>query len=441
MNQSLFDIYSIPETEPKAEVVKVKRLNRIVIGDVGSGKTVVAFLTALSYLYGLPVTGQVCLLAPTEVLAYQHYTSLEKLIATFVAKGLDFQWLNRVFLTAKNVYLNGQKLTKKKLVAALTQTNRKTFWIGTHALLHNEQIVPDLVMVDEQHRFGVEQRSKLSRKNTLTSPHFISFTATPIPRTLALTFYDTLKPIFLERLANRSPIVTSLFTFAELETKVVEKIRSHLAKGRKIYVVCAKVQADESATDEEIWSVYQTSKLLERFFPNQIMLVHGKMADKKDILTEFKHSSTKGILVATTVIEVGVDVPQASLVVILNAERFGLAALHQIRGRVGRNDFSDNECCLVTYTKYKRSRRLHYVCQTQDGFALAEKDLELRGAGELLGKIQSGFGDEIDKIIGLNPALYRRLSQEVDKIDFTNLDTLPRLKKYLQTKAGQVWKE
>ena len=166
-----------------------------------------------------------------------------------------------------------------------------------------------------------------------------------------------------------------------------------------------------------------------------------KMADKKDVLTEFKHSSTKGILVATTVIEVGVDVPQASLVVILNAERFGLAALHQIRGRVGRNDFTDNECCLVTYTKYKRSRRLHYVCQTQDGFVLAEKDLELRGAGELLGKVQSGFGDEIDKIIGLNPALYRRLSQEVDKIDFTNLDTLPRLKKYLQTKAGQVWKE
>ncbi len=441
MSLDLFELYSLESQSARLAASQVKCLNRIVIGDVGSGKTVVAFLTALSYLQGLSVTGQACLLAPTEVLAYQHYSSLEKLIAEFGAKGLDFQWLNRVFLTAKNIYLNGQKLTKKKLAQVLTQTNRKIFWIGTHALLHHEHIVPDLVMVDEQHRFGVEQRSKLSRKNTLTSPHFISFTATPIPRTLALTFYDTLKPIFLQRLTNRSPIVTNLATFAELETVVVAKIRAHLDKGRKVYVVCAKVQEDLPEEDEEVWSVYQTSKLLQSFFPNQVMLVHGKLSEKKDILSEFKESLDKNILVATTVIEVGVDVPQASLMVILNAERFGLAALHQIRGRVGRNDFPDNECCLVTYPKYKRSRRLQYVCQTQDGFALAEKDLELRGVGELLGTLQSGFGDEIDKLIGLNPDLYRRISQEVAKIDFTDLENLPRLQKYLHQKASQVWKE
>jgi ATP-dependent DNA helicase RecG len=165
------------------------------------------------------------------------------------------------------------------------------------------------------------------------------------------------------------------------------------------------------------------------------------MSEKKDILGDFKQSETQNILVATTVIEVGVDVPQASLAIILNAERFGLSALHQIRGRVGRNDFPDNQCVLVTYPKYGRARRLKYLTQTQDGFALAEKDLEIRGAGDVLGKLQSGFGDEIDKLIGLNPELYSEIDGLVKQIDLENLENLPRLEKYLQTKVREVWKE
>ncbi len=420
-------------------VETVDCVNRIVIGDVGSGKTIVALLTALTYLKGLPISGQVCLLAPTEVLAYQHYMSLQKLLAD--CSNVNFDWLDIVFLASKNILVNKQKVTKKRLEKYLQENSKKIFWIGTHALLHNSQISPDLVMVDEQHRFGVEQRKKLSQNTVITVPHFISFTATPIPRTLALTLYDTLKPIFLERLKGRTEILTSINYFTDFQTQTVSKIKNHLKRGRKIYVICAKVQNDEDDEEEELWSVSKAARFLEKFFTGQIMLVHGKMLEKKDILNEFKESKEKNILVATTVIEVGVDVGLASLVVVLNAERFGLSALHQIRGRVGRNNFNDNECILVTYPKYGKSRRLRYLCESQDGFEIAEKDLEIRGAGDIFGKVQSGFGDEIDKIIGLNPKLYQTISQEVKKLDFDNLNNLPRLKKYLEKRAAEIWKE
>lgn len=416
----------------------VPAVNRIVIGDVGSGKTIVAFLTALTYLRGLEVLGQAALLAPTEVLAFQHYQKLQELLTS---SKQNFDWLDTVFLTSKNIYWNGEKLTKKQLETKLENATNKIFWLGTHALLHNLDIQPDLVLVDEQHRFGVNQRQSLTQKSVRLKPHFVSLTATPIPRTLALTFYESLKPLFLERLADRSAIKTIVDYFNNLEERVVPKIQEHLSKQRKVYVVCPKVQDMDDAEADELWSVGRAAKFLEKFYPEQVRQVHGRMSEKKDILSDFKVSSDKNILVATTVIEVGVDVPQASLVVILNAERFGLSALHQIRGRVGRNDFTDNECILVTYPKYARSRRLKYLTETQDGFALAEKDLEIRGAGDVLGKLQSGFGDEIDKLIGLNPKLYQEIDSLVKQVDLDNLETLPRLEKYLQAKAKTVWKE
>lgn len=416
----------------------VPTVNRIVIGDVGSGKTLVAFVLALTYLHGLSVSGQAALLAPTEVLAFQHYKALQNLLQS---APIDFTWLDTVFLTSKNVYLNNQKISKKQLRKHLEQNTKKIFWIGTQALLFTPEIQPDLVMVDEQHRFGVSQRQKLANSSGLYSPHFVSFTATPIPRTLALTFLRSLKPVFLQRIAGRQEIATTIVDFEAFDGQIVPAIQQHLAKQRKVYVICPKIQDLEGEEIAELWSVAKAAKTLEQFFPNQIMTVHGKVSQKKDILSEFKESPSKHILVATTVIEVGVDVPQASLVIILNAERFGLAALHQIRGRVGRNNFADNQCILVTHPQYRRSKRLLYLCQHQDGFVLAEKDLELRGSGDILGKLQSGFGDEIDKLMGLNPQLYYQISQVVDQIDLHNLHLVPRLEKYLQTKFAEVWKE
>jgi ATP-dependent DNA helicase RecG len=421
----------------------IPAINRIVIGDVGSGKTLVAFISAITFLKGLE-RGEVVLLAPTEVLAYQHYLKLLELKAE--EKNL-IPWLDCIFLSGKGNYINGEKLPPAKFKirfdVIMNKPNPKVFWVGTHAVLFNEMITPDLVMVDEQHRFGVRQREKLSKAQQDISPHFVSFTATPIPRTLALTVYDTLEPIFVETLQNRKPIATSINTFDNLETEVITQINNQLLENKKVYVICTAVeQAEDSEDKKSLWSVTKTTKLMQKYFGDQVMSVHGKMSDKKDILSEFKSSETKHILVATTVVEVGVDVPTATLVVILNAERFGLSALHQIRGRVGRNDFENNYCVLVTYKEFSFGKRLRFLCSSNDGFELAQKDLELRGAGDVIGSMQSGFGNEIDQLIGLNPDLYTQLKNVVKSIDLETLDLeLPRLAKYLEAEKTKVWEE
>lgn len=421
----------------------IPAVNRIVIGDVGSGKTLVAFISAITYLNGLE-RGEAVILAPTEVLAYQHYLKLLELKTE--EKNL-IPWLDCIFLSGKGNYINGEKLPpakfKVKFESIMNQPNPKVFWVGTHAVLFNEMITPDLVMVDEQHRFGVRQREKLSKQQLDLSPHFISFTATPIPRTLALTVYDTLEPIFVEILQSRNPIQTSINTFDKLETDVMAQIKSQLDIGRKVYVICTAVeQAEDSEDKKSLWSVTKTTKLMQKYFGDLVMSVHGKMADKKDILSEFKSSETKNILVATTVVEVGVDVSEATLVVILNAERFGLSALHQIRGRVGRNNYENNYCILVTYKEFSFGKRLKFLCQHNDGFVLAQKDLEIRGAGDVIGSMQSGFGNEIDQLIGLNPDLYTQIKNIVKSIDLVSLDNdLPRLSKYLASEKAKVWEE
>lgn len=421
----------------------IPAVNRIVIGDVGSGKTLVAFISAITYLNGLE-RGEAVILAPTEVLAYQHYLKLLELKTE--EKNL-IPWLDCIFLSGKGNYINGEKLPpakfKVKFESIMNQPNPKVFWVGTHAVLFNEMITPDLVMVDEQHRFGVRQREKLSKQQLDLSPHFISFTATPIPRTLALTVYDTLEPIFVEILQSRNPIQTSINTFDKLETDVMAQIKSQLDIGRKVYVICTAVeQAEDSEDKKSLWSVTKTTKLMQKYFGDLVMSVHGKMADKKDILSEFKSSETKNILVATTVVEVGVDVSEATLVVILNAERFGLSALHQIRGRVGRNNYENNYCILVTYKEFSFGKRLKFLCQHNDGFVLAQKDLELRGAGDVIGSMQCGFGNEIDQLIGLNPDLYTQIKNIVKSIDLVSLDNdLPRLSKYLASEKAKVWEE
>jgi len=452
----------------------LESINRIVIGDVGSGKTIVAFLVATSYLKSLN-KAQVCLLAPTEVLAYQHYQKLNDFLAGLENKNdpdcgnekiNDKKLENNknqiltIFLTSKQIFINQEKTTKSKLKKRLQELNPShIFWVGTHALLFSNEIKPDMVLVDEQHRFGVKQRQMLTQSDSKNdenhekedkkelekevpeeqknySPHFISFTATPIPRTLALTVYQQLQPHFLENLSSRKPIKTKIESLENLKQNIIPAIEAELKKDRKVYVICPQIEPNEE--DKDIWSVKKAQEYLEEFFSGKILLVHGKDKQKKEILDQFKQDKTKPILISTTVIEVGVDVPTASLIVIMNAERFGLSALHQIRGRVGRNDFDENFCILATPQKSLNKARLQVLTNLQNGFEIAEEDLKLRGSGDLIGKMQSGFGSDIDELVGLDPDLYQKISEFVGKTDLNNL---PRLKKYLENQAKEVWNE
>jgi ATP-dependent DNA helicase RecG len=435
----------------------IPSINRIIIGDVGSGKTIVGFLIGLVFLKGLSF-GEVAMVAPTEVLAFQHYQKLLELIQN-IPKIYQFETdskskienITLIYLAGNSSYINGQKYTKTKFGKELERiqntsslTDHKFFWVGTHALLFNDLICPDLIMVDEQHRFGVRQREKLTKKQTDIVPHFLSFTATPIPRTLALTVFGGLQPHFIDTLKSRNPIQTSICSFDKMESILFPKIQSVLDQDRKIYIICPAVEESKSDDKDQkkLWSVQKTVEIMEQKFGSTVINVHGKLKEKKEILDEFKSSKTKNILVATTVIEVGVDVAAASLVIILNAERFGLSALHQIRGRVGRNTFADNFCILVTEPEMMFSRRLKYICQYQSGFELAEKDLEIRGSGDMIGSMQSGFGNEIDSLIGLNPKLYEQIKDLVYNLDFESFEPqLPRLKAYLEKEKDRVWEE
>ena len=509
--------------KPNNDLNLTKTINRIVIGDVGSGKTIVAFLIALSFLDGMDfeykksvlresfdlnlekteknstnnsskntlyevqesnlksvktkksskITSkikddilntqeknqeilltsylfpQVAMLAPTEVLAFQHFQKLLEL------KQKNQDLLNNVqclFLSGKQLYFNTEKLTAKKFEKAFLESlknqENKFFFVGTQALLFRDYIFPDMVLIDEQHRFGVSQRAKLVKKwadlgiQTQISPHFISFTATPIPRTLALTFYRDLKPHFLETLQDRKPIKTKILLENNLEIELIPKIKEELQKNHKIYIICPKIEDKEEQEENDLWSTTKAKKFFEKHFKDEILVVHGKLSEKKNLLNDFKENKDKNILISTTVVEVGVDVATASLIAILNSERFGLAALHQIRGRVGRNDFEENFCYLVVKKEFQFSQRLRQLVASNDGFKIAEKDLELRGSGDFLGKQQSGYQNELDKLLGLNPDLYYKIQEMVDKLDFEKLETeLPRLKKYIEMNKTQVWGE
>jgi ATP-dependent DNA helicase RecG len=404
----------------------------LVIGDVGSGKTAVAFMVGLNYLLGLE-KGQAALLAPTEVLAFQHYLNLVSWVEKLYILKKN---ITTIFVSAKDIRVNNQKVTKKQLSSIINESN-KIFWVGTHALLFKEEINPDLVMVDEQHRFGVGQRKSLNSLDQNLASHFVSFTATPIPRTLSLTLLETLQPHFLEPIRERV-IHTEVQDFSALETKVKADIESNLKKKRKIFLICPKVEEDET---DLLWTVSKLFKWAEQNFPGKVAQVHGKLKDKSKLLTEFANSENLQILVATTVIEVGVDIKEASLIVIFNAERFGLAALHQLRGRVGRNDYDDNSCILLTNNYSVNKPRLQFLAQSQNGYEIAEKDLELRGAGDIIGKQQSGFMDEIEQVVGLYPAVYVDMKEIVDNLDWPNLESLPRLKKYLEKNVKEIWQE
>lgn len=361
--------------EIRADFISGKQMNRLVQGDVGSGKTLVAFL---SCLIAIDNGYQACLIAPTEILAEQHYHTLK-----------DF---------AKNLNFNIQLLTgtvkgkQRKLIEDGIKQGTIHLLVGTHALIEPNVVFKNLglCIIDEQHRFGVKQRAMLWKKNVL-SPHVLVMTATPIPRTLAMTLYGDLDVSVIDELPpGRKPIQTLHYYYKDFG-RVVEGIKSELHHSRQVYVVYPLIQENERLDLLDLENGY--NQLIEVLSNVQIEKLHGKMkpADKDSVMKRFISGETQ-VLVATTVIEVGVNVPNASVMVIHHADRFGLAQLHQLRGRVGRG--ADKSYCILL-TNYELSehtrRRMQIMVETTDGFLIAEEDLKLRGPGDLEGTAQSGL--------------------------------------------------
>ena len=353
------------------------QMNRLLQGDVGSGKTIVALM---SMLIALDNGFQSCLMAPTEILANQHFMGLSEL-----AKELN---INIKLLTGST------KTAARKIIHEELENGTLHILIGTHALLEDKVKFQNLglAVIDEQHRFGVEQRSKLWQKNTIP-PHILVMTATPIPRTLAMSLYGDLDISVIDELPpGRKPIQT-LHRFDSNRLKVWKFIKDEIALGRQIYIVYPLINESETMDYKDLMDGYES---ISRDFPlpqYSISIVHGQMkpAEKDAEMQRFSQGKTN-IMIATTVIEVGVNVPNASVMIIESAERFGLSQLHQLRGRVGRGA-EQSYCILMTGHKLSSDSktRMETMTATNDGFEIAEVDLKLRGPGDLMGKQQSGI--------------------------------------------------
>jgi len=352
------------------------QMNRLLQGDVGSGKTIVALMCML---LAKDNGFQSCLMAPTEILANQHFIGLSEL-----AKDLN---INIKILTGSS------KTSERKIIHQELENGTLDIIIGTHALIEDKVKFHNLglAVIDEQHRFGVEQRSKLWKKNEIP-PHVLVMTATPIPRTLAMSLYGDLDISVIDELPpGRKPIQT-VHRYDSNRLKVWKFLKDEIAKGRQVYIVYPLINESSTQDYKDLMDGYES---ISRDFPlpqYSISIVHGQMkpADKESEMQRFVSGKTN-IMVATTVIEVGVNVPNASVMVIESAERFGLSQLHQLRGRVGRG--ADQSYCILM-TGFKLSNdsktRIETMCQTNDGFEIAEVDLKLRGPGDIMGKQQSG---------------------------------------------------
>ena len=354
------------------------QMNRLLQGDVGSGKTIVGFITMLLVVGN---GAQCALMAPTEILAQQHFKNLKKYA--------DKMGVSIELLTGST------KKSDRKIIHEDLSTGELKILIGTHALLEEEVQFKNLglAIIDEQHRFGVAQRSRLWQKNSLAHPHVLVMTATPIPRTLAMTLYGDLDISVIDELpAGRKPIKT-LHKFDAHRLEVNNFIRKQIQEGRQVYIVYPLIEESEKLDLKHLMDGYES---ICRAFPEMpVSILHGKMkSDAKDFeMARFLKNETK-IMVATTVIEVGVDVPNASVMIIENAERFGLSQLHQLRGRVGRGA-EQSYCVLITGYKLSADSkvRIDTMVRTNNGFEIAETDLNLRGPGDLMGTQQSGALD------------------------------------------------
>ncbi|MFT4577118.1 MAG: ATP-dependent DNA helicase RecG, partial [Polaribacter sp.] len=362
--------------EIRKDVASEVHMNRLLQGDVGSGKTIVALL---SMLLAIDNGFQAALIAPTEILATQHFIAIVALLA-----GIDIH----VELLTGSV-----KVKKRREIHQKLEDGSLHILIGTHALLEDKVVFKNLgiAIIDEQHRFGVAQRSKMWKKNTLP-PHVLVMTATPIPRTLAMSVYGDLDISVIDELPPGRKEVKTVHRYDSNRLAVFKFLKDEIAKGRQVYIVYPLIQESAAMDYKDLMDGYES---ISRDFPMpeyQISIVHGKMkpVDKEYEMQRFVKGETQ-IMVATTVIEVGVNVPNASVMVVESSERFGLSQLHQLRGRVGRG--ADQSYCILL-TDYKLSAdaktRLQTMVETSDGFKIAEVDLKLRGPGNMMGTQQSG---------------------------------------------------
>lgn len=362
--------------EIRQDTARGHQMNRLLQGDVGSGKTIVALL---SMLLAADNGYQSCLMAPTEILATQHYTGLSALL-----KDLP--------ITLRLLTGSSKTKERRQIFSGLAEGTIQIV-IGTHAIIEDKVVFKNLglAIVDEQHRFGVAQRAKLWQKSVIP-PHILVMTATPIPRTLAMTAYGDLDYSVMDELPPGRQPITTLHRTDIYRMKVMRFMRSEIDKGRQAYVIYPLIEESEKLSYEDLMQGYEQVK---SYFPEhlyKISMVHGRMPpEQKEMnMQRFVNGDTQ-IMVSTTVIEVGVNVPNASVMVIESAEKFGLSQLHQLRGRVGRGS-EKSYCILLTSNKLSEDgkQRLAIMCATNDGFKIAEKDLELRGPGDIEGTRQSG---------------------------------------------------
>ena len=414
--------------EIRVDTAKGYQMNRLLQGDVGSGKTIVALL---SMLIAADNGFQSCMLAPTEILAQQHFNGLSEL--------LDGLPLNIRLLTGST------KIKQRREIKAALEDGSLHFVVGTHALLEDAVQFKNLgfVVVDEQHRFGVAQRAKMWEKATIP-PHILVMTATPIPRTLAMTAYGDLDYSVIDELPpGRKPILT-VQRNEMARASVMEFIRGEVEKGRQAYIIYPLIDESDKMSYEDLMQGYEQVK---SFFPEPkylISMVHGRQTPdiKQNNMDRFVRGETN-IMVSTTVIEVGVNVPNASVMVIESTEKFGLSQLHQLRGRVGRGS-EKSFCILLTGSKVSREgkERINIMCATNDGFKIAEKDLELRGPGDIEGTRQSGaLNFKLVSLVDDKEVLERakswaeKLVTEDEKLNMP--ENLP-LKSFLQQQKGKT---
>ncbi len=362
--------------EIRADFKSGKQGNRLLQGDVGSGKTVVALM---SMLIAIDNNFQTCLMAPTEILAQQHFESISKML-----EGID---VNIRLLTGST------KVKQRRVIDEELKSGTLNILIGTHALIEDKVQFKDLglAIIDEQHRFGVAQRAKLQKKNE-NPPHILVMSATPIPRTLSMTLYGDLDVSIIDELPpGRKPIKT-IHLYEKQRGKLYTFIRDEIAKGRQIYIVFPLIKESEALDYKNLEEGYATLNQMFKLPKYRICMVHGQMKpDEKKAQMDLFAEGKAQILVATTVIEVGVNVPNASVMIIESAERFGLSQLHQLRGRVGRGA-EQSFCILMTDFKLSADsrKRIETMVQTNNGFQIAEVDMRLRGAGNIFGTQQSG---------------------------------------------------
>ena len=414
--------------EIRTDTARGRQMNRLLQGDVGSGKTIVALL---AMLLAADNGFQGCMMAPTEILAQQHYSGLTALLKDMPVR-VDI--------------LTGTTKTKarRELLKDLEEGNIHIL-VGTHAVIEDPVIFRNLglVIVDEQHKFGVEQRSKMWKKAAVP-PHVLVMTATPIPRTLAMTAYGDLDYSIMDELPPGRKPVTTVHRFDEKRASVMDFVKEEIAKGRQAYIIYPLIEESEKLNYEDLTRGYEQVK---SFFPEHLYtigMVHGKQANiLKDTNMQRFVSGEAQILVSTTVIEVGVNVPNASVMIIESAEKFGLSQLHQLRGRVGRGS-EKSYCILMTGSKLgnEARERIKTMCATNDGFIIAEKDLELRGPGDIEGTRQSGaLNFKLASLINDKAILEHARSEAeltLDKDPNLDLPENNQLKTYLQSKKGKT---